>query len=229
MTAIARRSLRTLVGIGVCVLTPTLLVSFRTSASSSLETSCAALHEWAQAYKGTSPSLDTFVPFDRPHRIAIFNAVTPDVRSALWREQLRRIARRSDLSDQQRDLINEAIGLATPAAYAHDSVARQAVVTHWTRAQQAFASGELRRLLFDLGGPTPSPSVRAAAPSPWDRMSAPFRADAQGAGPCYCSIMWQDCFWCVDGNCRWAFDGCGPYGLFECDGVCQYWQPPDTD
>jgi hypothetical protein len=226
MTAIARRSLRTLVGIGVCVLTPTLLVSFHTSAASSPKTSCDTLHEWAQVYRGTSPSLDTFAPFDRPHRVAIFTALTPEVRSALWREQLRRIARRTDLSVQQRDLINEAIELLTPAMYAHDPAARQAGVAFWTRAQHAFATSEQRRLMFELGGPTPRPkAARAMMPSLWDRMSAPFRAEAQAQGPCWCNIGWQDCIWCVTGGCRYKLDGCGPYGLFECDGVCDYWQP----
>jgi hypothetical protein len=229
MTAIDRRSLRTLVALGVCVLTPTLLVSIRTSATSAADSSCNALHEWASIYQGTTPTLETFAPFDRAHRRAIFNVLTPDVRSALWREQLRHVAQRPEWSGEQRALIAEAIDLATPVMYARDPVARRAAVEHWTRAQSAFPAAEQRRLLFELGGPTPRPGMSASAPSLWDRVTGPFRASAQPVPWCECSIQFQDCIWCVSpwpaSTCQWQWDGCGPYMMFECDGVCDYWQP----
>jgi hypothetical protein len=226
MTAIARRSIRTLVALGVCTLTPLLLVSFRTSATSSpssADASCNALHEWAKVYKGTTPTLETFTPFDRAHRVAIFDALTPDVRSALWQEQLHRVVQRPDLSVQQRDLIKEAIGLATPAMYAKDPATRQAAVEHATRAKAAFSSAEQRQWVYQLGGPISRPA-RAAAPTMWDRLASPFHASAQPAPWCECSFSWQDCWPCIGSMCRWQWDGCGPYGWFECDGICDYGQ-----
>jgi hypothetical protein len=226
MTAIARRSIRTLVALGVCTLTPVLLVSFRTSATSSNSTardsSCTELREWARQFEGTTPTLETLARYDRAHRLAIFTVATPEVRSALWREQLRRVAQQSEWSAQQRALITEAIELATPAMYTKNPVAREAAVKYWTRAQPVFPAGEQRRLLFEIGGPTPRPGATVVKPTLWDRMTTPFRASAAGGPPCECSIMWQDCVWCVTGHCWWRMDGCGPYGWFECDGVCEW-------
>jgi hypothetical protein len=232
MTAIARRSIRTLVALGVCVITPALFVSFHTStaASAAGSSSCEVLHEWAKAYTGTSPTIETLAPFDRAHRIAIFNAITPAVRSALWQEQLRRLARRSEFSDAQRQLIVEAIDLSTPAMYAKEPAARRAADEYWTRAKHAFPTRESRLLLFELGGPSASTRARAnrAVPSVWDRLTGPFRAQAQPIPWCECSQVWQDCYFCVSQLCRYQMDGCGPYSWFECDGRCDYWEWPPS-
>ncbi len=230
MTAIARRSIRTLVALGVCVITPALFVSFHTStaASAADSSACEALHEWAKPYTGTSPTLEALAPFDRANRNASFNAITPAERSALWREQLRRLARRSEFSDAQRQLIVEAIDLSTPAMYSKEPAARRAADEYWTRAKNVFPTRESRLLLFQLGGP--SPAVRGSAPrtvsTVWDRLTGPFRAHAQPAPWCDCSIAWQDCYWCVTAWCRYQLDGCGPYGWFECDGGCDFWEWP---
>ena len=230
MTAIARRSIRTLVALGVCVITPALLLSFHTStAASAAASSCEVLHEWAQAYKGTSPTLETLATFDRAHRGAIVSALTPAVRAALWQQQLRRLTQRSGFSDAQRQFIVEAIDLSTPAMYAREPAARRAADEYWTRARQVFPTRESRLPLFELGGPsTPArPSATRTAATLWDRVTGPFRASAQPAPWCDCSIDWQDCYWCVDGYCRWQNSSCGPYGWFECDGTCDYieWPP----
>jgi hypothetical protein len=223
MVPISKRSLRTLVGLGVCVIAPAFLASFPPSATTAASAagagaSCEALHEWSLAYVGTSPTLESLVPFDRAHRIAIFSAVTPDVRSKLWREQLRRLAQRPEWSARQRALIVEAIDLSTPAMYKpRDPIAREAAVKYWSRAQQVFPVGESRRPLYELGGPAPR-SIQPV-PSVWNRLMGSVSVSAQPAPLCDCSILWQDCF-CYDTWCRFQYDGCGPYGWFECDGKC---------
>jgi hypothetical protein len=50
-------------------------------------------------------TFDHLAQFDRTRRIAILNTGTPDVRAALWREQLRRFALRADLSEEQHAFI----------------------------------------------------------------------------------------------------------------------------
>jgi hypothetical protein len=215
MIRVFRRSLRAFVAGGVLLACPALIVSLPTSTRS--DSSCSALRTWAQRYQGTSVTLEDLATLDRPHRIAAFNAVTPQVRANIAQDQLRRLRQRSDLSAAQRAFIDEGIALATPAFYEHDVAASAAVRNLWSRAGNAFTSAEHKRGWFDLG------SVVAAQPrtSALDRLANPFVATAQTPW-CECSVVWQDCSHsgCVSSFCNW-FVGCGPLFGYYCNGQCE--------
>jgi hypothetical protein len=220
MTAGSRRSHWALVLCGALVAGQALFVSAPVSTTSG--SSCAELRVWAQPYQGTAPTLDEMARFDRPHRKAIFNAISPAARAALWQDQLQRAGSRPDLSAAQRALIAEGRTLITPALYEHDQASMDAHQQFWARASQAFTSVEDKRVWLELG------SVVASAPastSAWDTLTAPFRAQANTAD-CNCSTSNAnfDCgigVKCTSGGCT-NWQGCGPSWTAECNGSCNW-------
>jgi hypothetical protein len=209
MTRRARCFSGAFVGLGLLLASQAFVsVSSATPDRSSLPTegSCAALKRWAQSYRDARPTLDELATFDRAHRIAIFNAVTPDVRSALWQDQLHRFSERTDLTSTQRALITEGASLMTPALYDREPNATAAYKSFWTRADSAFSASSHRQTWFDLG------SVVNGAP----RATAAF-------GLCTCAIGGSgECGTktCATASCtQWG--GCGSGGAAACDGTCQ--------
>ncbi len=211
-----RRSITTAALCALLVSGQILIVSLPTAATSG--SSCSALRAWAAPYQNTIPTLDEVAKFDRGHRLAIFNAVAPDVRAALWQEQLRRFAQRPELSVTQRELLLRAAALATPALYRRDPETANAVEELWTRAEKVFTSREQRRIWFDLGAVVP-PRLDSTLS---DRFARPFQESAQGDF-CECNIAygWLECAsgFCSGGDCEW-WVGCGPIGDRVCNGIC---------
>lgn len=204
MTVFPRRSLRALVAFSLFVTGLVTLVSLPTAATT--ENPCAALRQWAAAYRDVSPSLDDLARYDRSHRIAIFNAVTPAVRASLWQEQLRRFDARPDLSATQHALIQEAATLTTPALYAREPQAVAAHEQFWSRAQSAFTARHEKRMMFDIG---------AVAPT--------FNATTARGFSCNCNRAYPE--ECDSFNCAGAAGcsmngGCGPGGMSVCNGMC---------
>jgi len=215
MIPVSRRSLRAFVAGGLLLACPALIVSLPTSTRS--DSSCTVLRIWAQKYQGRSLTLEDLATLDRAHRLAAFNAVTPQVRANIAQDQLRRLAQRGDLSASQRALVNEGITLATPTFYEHEAAATEAVTKFWSRAASAFTSPEHRRGWLDLGSVvSPRPTVFLL-----DRLVTPFVASAQLPW-CECSVVWQDCPYsgCVSNACMW-YVGCGPEFGYYCNGRCQ--------
>jgi hypothetical protein len=181
--------------------------SSTTTEPSATETSCAAMKRWAEAYRHTNPTLEELATFDRAHRVAIFNAVSPEVRSALWQDQLHRFAQLPDLTTTQRTLITEGAALMTPALYEREATAAAALESFWNRAKPEFTSPVQRTAWFDIG------SVAGAAPQ--SGASAVF-------GNCTCRITTGECgsLTCSPASCTtWA--GCGVGGVQACNGTCQ--------
>ena len=108
--------------------------------SASSESACEAMARWAADYERATPAptLDDLSKFDRGHRVAIFNAVSPEVKASLFQEQLRRFSQRADLTETQRALIAEGIAVITPASYRKDPAAKQARREFWSRAESSF-------------------------------------------------------------------------------------------
>jgi hypothetical protein len=221
MALVFRRSLRVLVAAGLLVVCPALIVSLPASTASL--TSCETLRQWAQQYRGTSPTLEKVATYDRAHRVAIFNVIAPEVRAALWQDHIRRFARRADLSITQRALVVEGEALTTPALYQHDAIAAAAFTAFWRRADAAFAARDLRREWFDLS-PATGPVSTKATPSFFDRLVSPFHAQAKGDVSCECNTNWGgfDCAGggCIAGGCTWLAVGCGPNWQTWCNGMC---------
>src|SRR5688572_16791158 len=126
------RCSRALVVCGLLLASQAFVVSAPRSSAS--DTHCSSLRRWAHAFEQSSLTLDQIARFDRPHRLAIFSAVTPSVRASLWREQLRRFESRPDLTDAQRALVAEGRTLVTPALYERQPAAMAAYQTFWSRA-----------------------------------------------------------------------------------------------
>jgi hypothetical protein len=197
------RSISTLLMCGGLLLAGQAFLVSSSSTVKSSSSACEELHRWARAYEGKSPTLDELASYDRPHRLAIFNAVSPAVRSALWQEQLRRFEQRADLSTTQHALVREAIALATAALYRGEPAAREAFQTFWSRAENAFPLAVHKRAWFDLGG----------------------RGDAaRGGVTCNCnpSSVFADCGGgtCPQAGCNFTGGGCGPIGNLNCTGLC---------
>jgi hypothetical protein len=181
------------------------------SISAGRRSRCAALREWAAQYKDSPPTLDALSTFDRGHRIAIFNAISPTARATLVREQLDRSARQPALTDGQRSVIAEAKELLTPALYSRrDGPEHQAISALWSRVAATFPSSNDRRRWFDIAPAT-------------ERMTSTARAASVGAPPCECNATrpLPQCTSCVFGGCEPDDFGCGPFGAFACNGLCE--------
>lgn len=200
MTSKFRRLSRAAVCCALLAFTSTSLAS-----STPKERPCDTLRRWAAPYRGMSPALDDLAKFDRGHRLAIFNAIRPDARAALWREQLARFDRAPHLSDAQRALVREAITLTTPALYAGDRRTADAMAAVWTRARSAFDRDD-RAYWLVLGAGLPGPSLATTA---------------QDWCECNNGYGWLECEsgLCFGGGCdEWL--GCGPNGGHSCNGRC---------
>jgi hypothetical protein len=207
MTPSSRRPSRVLVVCGVLCLVAVTPMSRSTSATPRFVKSCVVLKQWARVYANRSMTLDEFAQFDRPHRIAIFNAITPALRSSLVQDQLRRYVVRPELSDTQRTFVREALTLTTPTLYSGDPAAKKAYEAFWARAKDSFVPFDHARLGFEIGA-IRSTAVRSGAQLP----------------DCECAEFhpWPQCVgqWCVSANClEWW--GCGPSGAYTCDGFCE--------
>jgi hypothetical protein len=220
MASVSRRSTVALaICCGVLLASQALLVSVPMSAAAG--SSCTELRRWAQSYRGTSPTLEQLARYDRAHRVAIFNAVTPEVRAALWQEQLRRFDQRPDLSMSQHNLIAEARNLVTPALYTHDPAATTAFETLTPRIKQAFTVKEHKQMWTTVGF-TGLVAAQPQTATLLDKLTGPFVVHAQtdfcecntssGAFECWSGV-------CISNGCNWQ-NGCGIGGGSTCNGMC---------
>jgi hypothetical protein len=205
-----RSTSRALVVCGLLLASQAFVVSAPRSSAS--DTHCSSLRRWAHAFEKTSLTLDQIASFDRPHRLAIFSAVTPSVRASLWQEQLRRFESQSDLTASQRALVVEARTLATPALYERQPAAVEAYQKFWARASASFVSFDERRAWGDIGALAGAKGSAAKSP----------KTNAAG---CECSTATAnfDCggVLCFAGGCQ-EFPGCGPIGSGWCNGLCNW-------
>jgi hypothetical protein len=203
-----------------------LVVSSPVSTAGSSE-SCTRMREWASTYVATraAPTLDDIAPLTRAERVAVFNAIAPEVRADLWREQLRRFAARADLTNEQRAFILAERDRLNADDYrpASDRAARRAKgQAFWATAAPLFPSQQHRRIWFDIGAvvSTSRPNITATVTPP---MISASTALAQYP-LCECSGVWShiECF--PGGHCEgdpcYAYVGCGPEGMHWCEGMC---------
>lgn len=215
MTSAPRRSLRALVVCAIALATP----AFTVSHSAPTE-NCETLLNWARTqYANHPPTLAQLATFDRPHRLAIFTAIAPEARAALWRAQLATFSASVDLTAAQRSFIEEVISTTTPAIYAQDAATRQERGRrNAERAAQLFTSRAHLAVFYDLGG-----TAIAAPPVPSliERLTPSCVASAQYPY-CQCSIEspWPECGGpCVGATCQ-GWNGCGWQGWYDCNGNC---------
>jgi hypothetical protein len=211
MTAVFRliaRSSRALAVCGLLLASQAFVVSAPRSSAS--DTHCTSLRKWAHAFENSSMTLDQIARFDRPHRLAIFGAMTPSVRASLWQEQLRRFESQSGLTASQRALVVEGRTLVTTALYERQPAAMAAYQTFWSRASESFVSFDQRRAWADLGSIAGAP---AAARPPKGKSSQDWCQCSTASAPYDCGGA------CFGSDCQ-GFAGCGSSGTNWCNGVC---------
>jgi hypothetical protein len=200
-------SSRALVVCGLLLASQAFVVSAPRSSAS--DTHCSSLRAWAHAFENSSLTLEQIARFDRPHRLAIFSAVTPSVRASLWQEQLRRFESQSGLTATQRALVAEGRTLITPALYERQPAAVAAYQNFWSRAEASFVSFDQRRAWGDIG----SMAGAAAVARPPKKAGADWCQCNTGSGGFDCGGV------CYGGGCL-EFGGCGSSGSALCNGMC---------
>jgi hypothetical protein len=197
--------------------------------SANSESACEARARWAADYERTTPTptLDELAKFDRGRRVALFNAVSADVKATLFQEQLRRFSQRPDLTDTQRALIAEGLTLITPALYRKEPAASQSFRQFWSRAEPSFATSDQRRPWTDIGSNVaPQLTLNTSSLEGF----VPTLA-SNGDSGCWCNVSFNDCpgGWnCYGTGCTPTFTGCGPIGVDPCNGECFPFVPGAT-
>lgn len=217
-------SRRVVATIGLFAAAVALFVPLPMSASS--ESACEAMARWATEYERTTPAptLDELAKFDRGHRVAIFNAVSAEVKASLFQEQLRRFSQRPDLTSTQRELIAEGLTLMTPTLYQKDPATIQSFRVFWARAEPSFTSLDQRRPWLDIGSNVAPP---LAINTSGLKQFVPTLVDSG----CWCNVALNDCpgGWnCYGTGCSGTGGGCGSGGLFPCTGECLPFSPSPT-
>jgi hypothetical protein len=149
------------------------------------------------------PTLDALATFDQPHQRAIFNAIAPEARAALWREHFERFGRQANLSLQQQELIRAARELVTADFYRGEPAATIALRQLWSRAEPLFTTSGEKRAWFALAGT--SGGTRAEG-----------YCECNPSDPIDCSSGSN----CVTGGCTFTSAGCGMAWGKPCTGLC---------
>ena len=153
-----------------------------------------------------------FSQLRRSERKVRFNQISPQERSDLWRVHLGlNLARHAEWTDQQRSIVLEAIGIASPSLY---QIPKD---KNWTRlvdepirlfAQRTllvFSEQEVETLFAELGADEPKA----------------HHARLTVDGNCSCSSVSTYCTYsCFSNDCTVLTWGCGTMMLYACDGVC---------
>jgi hypothetical protein len=176
---------------------------------------CAQVARWIDENRDRLPSsYDEIVRFPEQFRWAIFSAHRPDVRSALFRAQFARFRLRPALTEEQRDVLDRADVLMSPALYApHDSPAYLATVEMQLdlerRSIAAFGPEETWALMAHLGPPEATTS-HSSAPA-----LLPPTCDCNLSSD-WCGLLGKKCR-AIPCNITIL---CGTFGSQPCNGVC---------
>lgn len=154
-----------------------------------------------------------FSRFDRDDRKTRFNQITPQDRSDLWRVHLGlNLARHAEWTDQQRSIVIEAIGIASPSLYKIPKdknwtrLVDEPIQLFSQRALLLFSETEADALFSDLGSDEPKG----------------HHAKLKATGNCSCSqeSVWFCSYGCNSSDCTILTWGCGTMGLYACNGKC---------
>jgi hypothetical protein len=184
-----------------------LVVAGKTPAFAASEKSDA--RAWVEANRDRLPqTYDAVVARPMAYRKAIYQASSPQVRSRLWVEQLRRYrAARPDLSQSQVAVLDEALTIASDhTTFDFQRSDFSAVLSRVDKlsesARKAFGTDEARDVLATLGPP--------------DGVAQPDEEF------CNCAVVDSYCWGlCHGGNCILIpVPDCGTLLLYVCDGLC---------
>ena len=162
-------------------------------------------------------------------RKALFNGLTPELKSELWKAHLRLyLSKHLDFTEKQRAAVQGAIALITPRLFdiPQDSPDWQTNVHEpiqrlMRKILEVFPREVARELLTFLGGPEPQQESNLML----------TKKDLPAFKPISRSVAQRDCTcstrsdWCsgetecLAGNCQ-ATRGCGTFWLYSCNGEC---------
>ena len=184
--------------------------------------------------RGMSPEalLAAFGQMTVRERHASYRSQSSEVKSTLWRLQLRSFANEHpNLTQRQRSFLDRAEQALVPSAFVQDSEQSHNAKALCAQASEVFERAELTALNL-LGGPvrpllTALPSRQSSLGlTPWVTVAAA----ASRFGPCDCNTS-TSCTLCQlvsiclprESFCTYQSSGCGCFWLEECDGFC--WTP----
>lgn len=186
--------------------------------------------EWVRANEGKLPtSLEALSEYPVKHRVAAFQAHSPEIQSKLAREHFAAIRRGHQLSTEQDALLQRLSDLATPSAYSETgrSAAQAEVAPLCVAIKEAF-SPVLANAIGTLG-PVERAEPQIVTVARWMQsfMTPSVSATGEKAENCSCSTD----TWCPGcaialstcqnrGSCSPVGISCGCGFLWPCDGDC---------
>ena len=212
---------------------------------------CQAIRNWVTAHAQSLPqTLDEIAAYPLAYRRAIFSSLRPEVKAALWREQMTRFLRTHRLSPEQRAFSETARSHAIPARWDRSRPRTPEEERHNTEFHQYVRSETLRLFSFEerqaflvLGSVIPVIPLAARVAFPDGRGAEAVRADNSprgsiqlvnfrlaGAGEtrsrsmaqceCATSDNWCDSGACGEGSCHSVAAACGWFWCENCNGSC---------
>jgi hypothetical protein len=174
-----------------------------------LAADCATIQQWVAEHAHELPSTySELTRYPQDYRRAIFDKLSPEAKSALWREHFAQyLAAHPHLTKEQVAFIQRAEALATAALFARsgEDLSVTAALEQLRRdGALLFPKEELLQLLASLG-----PPETGSGPAP--------------AVACDCS---RASAWCWVGSCttQWSCTssprGCGTFYQYPCTGLC---------
>jgi hypothetical protein len=163
-------------------------------------------------------------------RRALFNGLTPEFKSALWKMHFKSyLSKHPDLTEKQREAIQSAIALATPQLFeiSPDSPewqtkAKEPLDRLTQQFLEVFPREVARELLAVLGGPEPKQESNLPLIKKTSLKFRPIIRNATQDVSCGCSTSSDWCSGeseCLTDDCK-QHRGCGTFFFFTCDGRC---------
>lgn len=208
---------------------------------------CDDLMKWIEANRTDLPQTYEEISALHPtYRRAIYGFLPAETKSALWRTQFERYLSGSQLTEEQRSLLLEALQSVTPRTFAlldgKSRPARARLVRYFedfeARALKAFGP-ERTQEIFSTIGPASIEDRFFSAPrelltSSTSLEPSPSPDPSPGPVACSCSRSHKECpsgYTCTGNHaCNRVTNGCGPfYARVDCDGLCEKPEPAAED
>ncbi len=189
--------------------------------------------DWVVAHSSSLPStIEAIQQYPIAYRRAIFSALTPAVRSALWRQQLTHFLQTAMLTVEQRAFVEKFIQLADEKAYSQVSATTGPLTNVCRDIARLFP--EEQRSVFGVLGSTTDVNEGLISEAGWIRLTERFRQSyiVQAAGKsvgrqvpwCTCNVGPYNCSCGSCGvpqaGCDTTDWGCGCGWLYQCNGQC---------
>ncbi|SDO96987.1 hypothetical protein SAMN04487905_101286 [Actinopolyspora xinjiangensis] len=175
------------------------------------EQRCAAARRWVEANANNLPTTyDEIIAYPMAYRRAIYAKLSPERRSEFWSRHLRRYRTENpEVTTEQKQVLDEAAAVAAnPRNFESRDEPTRAVRNLEENAKAAFGKDESGRVIATLG-PAERRPREAAQPACECSNESEYCPDRN-----YCQYK--------SSNCVFQDKGCGTFGLYVCNGLCEY-------